>query len=83
MREPYNYAGLPTDSDKQQITIILSRKIDTRDWSVVVNGQRHEHVTTEVLEALVECELILAETSLTDEHHYGPETSVGREAFRR
>jgi len=33
------------------------------DWSVDINGLRHEHVTTEVMEALVECALIVAEIS--------------------
>jgi hypothetical protein len=56
-----------------------------RDWSVVINGQRHEHVTTEVVEALVECELIVAETSLTHEHEYDydPDASVSLDGFRR
>jgi hypothetical protein len=53
-----------------------------RDWSVVINGQRHDHVATEVVEALVECELIVAETSLTREHDYDcePDASVSPDA---
>jgi hypothetical protein len=32
---------------------------ESLDWSVKINGQRHEHVTSEVMEALVECALIV------------------------
>ena len=34
------------------------------DWSVEINGRRHDHVTSEVMEALVECAVIVAETSV-------------------
>jgi hypothetical protein len=37
---------------------------DSGDWSVEINGRRHEHVTTATIESLVECALIVAETSL-------------------
>jgi hypothetical protein len=50
----------------QQINIKLERNDEMRDWSVEIDGQRHEHVTSDLVEALVECELIVAETSLTD-----------------
>jgi hypothetical protein len=35
------------------------------DWSIEINGRRYDHVTSEIMEALVECQLILAQTSLT------------------
>jgi hypothetical protein len=38
---------------------------ESLDWSVKINGQRHEHVTSEVMEALVECAMIVAQMSLT------------------
>ncbi len=38
---------------------------ESLDWSVEINGQIHEHVTSEMMEALVECAVIVAETSLT------------------
>jgi hypothetical protein len=35
------------------------------DWSIEINGLRHEHVTSEIIETLVECAVIVAEKSLT------------------
>jgi hypothetical protein len=49
----------------KELKIDLSHNYEAQDWSVEINGLRHEHVTSEVLEALVECALIVAETSLT------------------
>jgi hypothetical protein len=59
MSEPSNYAPCRQSNGAQRITITLERNVATRDWSLVLNGQRHEHVTTEIIEALVECELIV------------------------
>jgi hypothetical protein len=50
---------------REEITIGLSHNDESLDWSVQINGLRHEHVTSEVMEALVECALILAQMSLT------------------
>jgi hypothetical protein len=82
MRGPSAYAT-PGHRSLQQITITLWRNITMRDWSVVINGQRHEHVTTEVVEALVECALIVAETSLTYEDDYDPDPSASLDSLRR
>ena len=49
----------------QEINICLWRNEESLDWSIKINGLRHEHVTSEVMEALVECALIVAQTSLT------------------
>ena len=38
---------------------------ESLDWSVKINGRHHEHVTSEVMEALVECALIVAQMSST------------------
>ena len=51
----------------QQIQITLWLNNETRDWSVDIDGQHHEHVTSDFLEALVECELIVAESSLINQ----------------
>jgi hypothetical protein len=48
----------------KELKIDLSHNYEAQDWSVEINGLRHEHVTSEVLEALVESALIVAETSL-------------------
>jgi hypothetical protein len=50
----------------QQIKIDLWHNDEALDWSIEIDGLRHEHVTSEVMETLVECALIVAEKSLTD-----------------
>jgi len=49
----------------QRIKIDLWHNDEALDWSIEINGLRNEHVTSEILEALVECALIVAEGSLT------------------
>jgi hypothetical protein len=39
---------------------------EAEDWSVEINGLRHEHVSSEILEDLVECALISAQALLTE-----------------
>ena len=53
----------PTGNE-QTIQLLISRSEESLDWSIEVNGHLHEHVTSEVMEALVECAVIVAETSL-------------------
>jgi hypothetical protein len=48
-----------------QIKIDLWHNTEALDWSIEINGLRHEHVTSEVIETLVECAVIVAEKSLT------------------
>jgi hypothetical protein len=48
----------------QQITINLWHNDEALDWSIEINGLRNEHVTSEIIESLVECALIVAEKSL-------------------
>ena len=47
------------------IRLILWHNDESLDWSIEIDGQRHEHVTSEVMEALVECALIVAQMTLT------------------
>ena len=49
----------------QRINIDLWHNDEDLDWSIEIDGLRHEHVSCEVLETLVECALIVAEKSLT------------------
>ncbi len=49
---------------EQGIQIYILRNDESLDWSVEINGHLHEHVASEVMEALVECAVIVAETSL-------------------
>jgi hypothetical protein len=51
----------------RQIKIDLWHNDEALDWSIEINGLRTEHVTSETIEALVECALIVAERSLTSE----------------
>jgi hypothetical protein len=46
----------------QGIAIQMWFNDESLDWSVEINGQCHEHVTSEVMEALVECAVLVAET---------------------
>jgi hypothetical protein len=50
---------------RQEIKLVLWHNDESLDWSVEINGLRHEHVTSEVMEALVECALMVAQMSLT------------------
>jgi hypothetical protein len=50
---------------RQEIKLALWHNDESLDWSIEINGLRHEHVTSEVMEALVECAVIVAETSVT------------------
>ena len=47
----------------QQIKINLWHNDEAMDWSIEVNGLRNEHVTSEIIESLAECALIVAEKS--------------------
>jgi hypothetical protein len=58
-------SGLRTCSCMLQIKIDLWHNDEAQDWSIEINGLRHEHVTSEIMETLVECALIVAEKSLT------------------
>jgi hypothetical protein len=51
---------------EQEIRINLWYNDEVPDWSIEINGCRHEHVTSETVEALVECVLIVAQSSLAD-----------------
>jgi hypothetical protein len=57
-------SGLRTYHCMRQIKIDLWHNDEALDWSIEINGLRNEHVTSETLEALVECALIVAEGSL-------------------
>jgi hypothetical protein len=57
--------GLRAWCRMQQIKIDLWHNDEALDWSIEINGLRHEHVTSEIMETLVECALIVAEKSLT------------------
>ena len=48
------------------IKIQMWSNLEASDWSIEINGLRHEHVTSEILEDLVECAIIVAERSLTE-----------------
>jgi hypothetical protein len=37
------------------------------DWSVEINGLRHDHVSSKTLEDLVECALIVAQKLLAED----------------
>ena len=47
-----------------EIKIRMWRNDETEDWSLAINGQFHEHVSTGSLTGLVEGALIVAAKSL-------------------
>jgi hypothetical protein len=52
----------------QEIRIIMCwHKSGRRDWSIAIDGRLHAHISTEILEALIESEVLITETSLTDQ----------------
>ena len=57
--------GLPFNAPREKhIHIILSHNDETRDWSVEIDGYLHAHISTEVIEALVEWKLMESYTLL-------------------
>jgi hypothetical protein len=48
----------------REINIKLCRNEELHDWSIEINGQCHEHVSSEGLTELVEGSLIIAARSL-------------------
>jgi hypothetical protein len=49
----------------QKLNVMLWMN-QVEDWSVEINGLRHDHVSSEILEDLVECALIVAQKVLTE-----------------
>jgi sigma-70-like protein len=52
------------EGPSREIRIRLWRNLDAQDWSVEINGLRHEHLSSEILEDLVEAALIVGEEQL-------------------
>jgi hypothetical protein len=48
----------------KELNLQISRNEEAGDWSVVINGLRYEHISSQILEDLVECAVIVAENSL-------------------
>ena len=51
----------------REINIKLWRNDRAEDWSIEINGLRHEHVCAQEMEDLIEAAVSIAEKSLTDE----------------
>jgi hypothetical protein len=48
----------------KELNLQIWRNEEPEDWSIAINGVRHEHVTTQTLEDLVEHAVIVTEKSL-------------------
>ena len=46
-----------------KITIWLN---SADDWSIEINGLRHDHVSSQIMEAFVETSMVMAEKSLIE-----------------
>ena len=49
----------------QEFKLKIWRNDGAGDWSIEINGLRHEHITSAVLEALAECALVVAQQALS------------------
>jgi hypothetical protein len=49
----------------KELNLKIWRNEEAGDWSVVINGLGYEHISSQILEDLVECAVIVAENSLT------------------
>jgi hypothetical protein len=56
----------------EAINISLSRNYSEQDWSVEIDGNLHDHISTRTLDDLVEYTLLVAQQSLLE-----GETSTG------
>jgi hypothetical protein len=59
----------------KELHLQISRNEEAEDWSVVINGLRYEHISSQILEDLVECSVIVAENSLMGPTLVGSGTS--------
>jgi hypothetical protein len=59
----------------QELHLQIWRNEEAGDWSVVINSLRYEHITSQILEDLVECAVIVAENSLIGPTLVGSDTS--------
>jgi hypothetical protein len=59
----------------KELHLQISRNEEAGDWSVVINGLRYEHISSQILEDLVECAVIVAENSLIGPTLVGSGTS--------
>jgi hypothetical protein len=48
----------------RELNLQISRDEEAGDWSIVINGLCYEHVSSHILEDLVECAVLVAENSL-------------------
>jgi hypothetical protein len=59
--------------NQRQLAISLWHNSQSLDWSIEINGHRHEHVTSDIMEALIECALIVAQSQLTKPYNRRPQ----------
>jgi hypothetical protein len=50
----------------EAINVILSRNLTEKNWSVEIDGNLYEHISTKTLDDLVEYALIAAQQSLLE-----------------
>jgi hypothetical protein len=56
----------------KELHLQIWRNDEAGDWSVLINGLRYEHISSQILEDLVECAVIVAENSLIGPTLVGP-----------
>jgi hypothetical protein len=50
----------------QEIKIKIYLNAADDDWSIEINGLRHNHVSSKIMEAFVETSMVMAERSLLE-----------------
>ena len=66
-REPGISWHFEQDDPTREIRITMCRHRSERNWSVTIGAQVHPHISTDNLEALIECEVINSVLLLTDQ----------------
>jgi hypothetical protein len=59
----------------KELHLQIWRNGEAGDWSVAINGLRYEHISSQIMEDLVECAVIVAENSLLGPTLLGSDTS--------
>jgi hypothetical protein len=59
----------------KELHLQIWRNEEAGDWSVAINGLRYEHISSQIMEDLVECAVIVAENSLIGPTLVGSGTS--------
>jgi hypothetical protein len=58
---------LDCEQDDPIFHITMCRHRNKRNWSIAIDDRLHSHISADTLEALIDYEVVVTETSLTDQ----------------